>query len=475
MRSTVRIAIIGGGIAGAAAAHAVRKRLPDAAIVILEGSDRLGGMLSVVEIAGVAVDVGAEAILNLRPEGVALARAVGLADRVVHPAATTAGIWTRGAVRPMPPTVMGVPTGIAALAESGVISRRGLLRVRADVPRRAPRKDISVGDYVRSRVGSEIVDRLVEPLLGGIYAGHAAHLSLQAAAPQIAALASQGGSLVHAAAASKKQAERAASGKPEPVFAGLVGGVGQLPGAVVDAAGAQVRLKATVRELRRIDESGRWRLTVGPTAEPESVDVDAVIIAAPAAAAARLVAVTSPAAARQLRGIDYASMAIVTAAIAVNESVEGIAGSGFLVPPIDGRSIKAATYSSRKWGWLGEAAPGSLLVRTSIGRAGETALLQREDSELISLAMEDLSAAVGLRGPLIDAHVQRWGGALPQYNVGHVDRVDAIDAAIADVPGLEVCGAAYRGVGVPAVIATAQAAAGRVADHLRLAAGRAGQ
>lgn len=470
-----RVAIIGGGIGGAAAAHAVREQLPDAEIVILEAADRLGGKLSVLEIAGVTVDVGAEAILNRRPEGVALARAVGLAERVVHPAATTAGIWTRGAVRPMPPTVMGVPSDVAALAESGVISRRGLLRVRADVPRRAPRTDVSVGDYVRSRVGGEIVDRIVEPLLGGVYAGHASRLSLQAAAPQIAALAARGGTLVRAAAESRRQAEQSAVGVPEPVFAGLVGGVGQLPEAVAEAAGAHVRLKATVRELSRTGPSGRWRLTVGPTTQPETIEADAVIIATPAPAAGRLVAASSPPAARMLREIEYASMAIVTIAVGAGEPAHRMTGSGFLVPPVEGRSIKAATYSSRKWGWLDQAAPDVVLVRTSIGRAGETALLQREDGELISLAMEDLSAAVGLRGPLVDAHVQRWGGALPQYNVGHLERVDAIEASIADVPGLELCGAAYRGVGVPAVIATAQAAAGRVVDHLRRAAEHAGQ
>lgn len=457
-----KVAVVGAGIAGAAAAHALRRRLPQAELVVLEASDRVGGKLHRVELAGVTADVGAEAILARRPEALDLARDIGLADALTHPATTRAALWTRDALRPLPPSVLGVPADLSALEDSGVVSHGGVQRAREhhDEPLDG---DVSVGDFVTARLGAEIVDRLVEPLLGGVYAGHARALSLRAAAPQIAALADRGGSLVEAAAATVREA--AARPDPGPLFAGIEGGVGRLVPAALDASGAEVRLRATVRELQRT--ASGWRLLTGPTTDVRPLDVDAVILATPGPATARLLSGHAPVAADQLGAVEYASMAIVSLAVPAS-AISGVPdGSGFLVPPVDGRTIKAATLSSRKWGWLAEhAGPETVLLRASIGRAGEEALLQRPDEELVALAVSDLAEAIGLRGPLDDAHVQRWGGALPQYAVGHLERVRRIEESVAGVPGLAVCGAAYHGVGIPAVIATAAAAADRVADRL---------
>ncbi|MBK5217783.1 MAG: FAD-dependent oxidoreductase, partial [Propionibacteriales bacterium] len=250
-----------------------------------------------------------------------------------------------------------------------------------------------------------------------------------------------------------------------PVFAGLAGGVGQLPTAVAEASGATIHLNSTVRELERT-ESG-WRLVVGPTVAAEQVEVDAVIVATPGPATARLIATAAPTAAYGIGGIDYASMAIITLALPTGGFAQPLVGSGFLVPPVDGKAVKAATFSTNKWGWLADAAgPDLTLLRCSIGRAGEATLLHRDDPELIAAALGDLREAVGATGEPVDAHVQRWGGALPQYNVGHRDRVDAVTADVATVPGLELCGAAYAGVGIPAVIANAQGAAVRLLERL---------
>lgn len=422
-------------MAGLAAAHELAAGGAD--VVVLEGSSRIGGKLLLGEVGGLTLDLGAESILARRPEGLDLMHAAGLDDRVVNPRTSDAAIWTHGALRPMPPTVMGIPAsadlnGIAAIDPH-------VVDVSAD--------DVSVAEFVAARLGADVVNRLVEPLLGGVYAGHADQLSLQATAPQIAAL---GADLI--AGAAKARSEASASG---PVFAGLVGGIGQLPGAVAD--GIEVRLDSTVRAITRTTDG--WRLSVGPTTDVEVIDVDTVIVAAPAPAAARLLAEDAQDAAFALAAIDYASVAIVTYVFDDGPTFEG---SGFLVPPIDGTFIKAATVSSNKWGWVGDT--GRTVIRASVGRAGEATLLQSDDADITARALVDLRAAFGGLPDPIDSHVQRWGGGLPQYTVGHLDLVDTVERDIAGVRGLEVCGAAYRGVGIPAVIASGRAAARRLLD-----------
>lgn len=415
--------------------------------MVLETSDRVGGKLRQDEVGGITVDVGAESVLARRPEALDLMGDLGLSDAIEHPRTTSAAIWTRGALRTMPPTVMGVPADVDALVASGIVAGAPGPTV---VP--VPDHDVSVASFVAERLGREVVDRLIEPLLGGVYAGHADRLSLRATAPQVLAL---GADLVTGAA--RTLAERTVPAAP--VFFAPTGGVGTLPAAIVAASDIEVRTGTTVRAVERGDGGTGWRLTLGPTTAIEHLDVDAVVVATPAPAAARLLATVAPRAAFALAGIEYASMALVTFCL---EAAPPPAGSGFLVPPVDGTVIKGATFSSAKWQWTRDAAADRTIVRTSIGRAGETLLLQHDDATLGELAMADLRAAVGEVGRVVDTHVQRWGGALPQYDVGHLDLVETIDADVASVAGLEVCGAAYRGVGVPAVIATARAAAARL-------------
>jgi oxygen-dependent protoporphyrinogen oxidase len=313
-------------------------------------------------------------------------------------------------------------------------------------------EDVSVGDLVAARLGGEVVDRLVEPLLGGVYAGHARLLSARATVPQLAAWGSA--PMVEQAA----QALAAASG--EPVFAGIRGGLGRLPEAV--ASGFEVRVDSPVRLLRRVTDG--FAVVVGPTTAAEEVLADEVVLATPAAPSARLLSGVAHGAAEELAGIDYASMAIVTMAFRADDVPASLAsGSGFLVPPVDGKTIKAATFSFAKWDWVREAGQGDLLVlRTSVGRHREEAVLQISDDEVLAASLADLGAATGLRAQPVDHYVQRWGGALPQYAVGHLDRVARIRAAVARVPGLAVCGAAYDGVGIPAVISSARRAAARL-------------
>ena len=464
--ATRRVAVVGGGIAGLAAAAAVRRTAPEVEVVVLEAAPEIGGKLARTEVGGVLVDTGAESMLNRRPEAVGLARAVGLGERVVHPEALTASLWTRGAMRPMPRSVMGVPADPRGLAQSGVLSPAGLARVAMDAAlpeTRLDGEDVSVGWLVEERLGREVLDRLVEPLLGGVYAGHARELSARATVPQVVALLDRDRSLVVAAGAAVAEVV------DTPVFAGLVGGVGQLPAAVVAAAGLDVRTSTTVRGLVP-RPGGGWWLRVGPTRDEERLGFDGVVVAVPARPAARLLSSAAPGAAAELDRLDYASMAIVTLAF-LRRDFPATQGSGFLVPPVDGRAVKAATLSFAKWGWVraaGASAAGGdgdddvLVMRCSIGRHREEQVLQVDDAELVQTALEDLVDALGLTVRPVDWHVQRWGGALPQYAVGHLELVRRVRSAVAAVPGLAVCGAAYDGLGLPACIASANLAAAQV-------------
>jgi len=468
-----RVAVIGGGISGLVAAWHLAQSPDGPEVVLVDAADRPGGKLRSAEVAGTRVDVGAESMLARRPEAVALMGDVGLGERIVHPATTSAAVWSRGVLQPLPPgTLMGVPANPAAalgLLDADEIARAEQERDRPGEP---VGHDVSVGEYVAGRVGPAVVDRLVEPLLGGVYAGHAHHLSLQATVPALWQAAVAGESLTAAA----ERAASAAATNHGPVFAGLAGGVATLADRLhqrLVAQGVRVVSDTIVRELTRTDTG--WRLVSGPRPAPMTTDVEAVVLAVPATPASRLLSAHSPAAARELEAIDYASMAIVTVALP-RRGLPTLPGSGFLVPPVDGRTIKASTFTSNKWGWVAQTAPDLFFLRASIGRHGEEADLQRSDQELVAVALRELGEALGASLPRpVDTHVQRWGGALPQYAVGHVDRVARIQAAVADLPGLEVAGAAYEGVGIPACVASGARAAEAVLTRLRGRAGARGE
>jgi oxygen-dependent protoporphyrinogen oxidase len=276
--------------------------------------------------------------------------------------------------------------------------------------------------------------------------------------------------------------ETAAQQQTGTVFMGIDGGVGRLPLAVADAvraAGGEITTSVSVRQLQRRhgeeavaapprrDGDKRpqpaWEVVVDDhTGRTRSLSADAVVLAVPAPVAARLLAVESPAAASELATVEYASMALVTLAYRRQDVAVMPEGSGFLVPPVDGRTIKAATFSSQKWAWLTEgegADPELFVLRTSIGRFGDEEDLQREDVDLVAVSRHDLREAVGLAAEPVATRVTRWDRGLPQYPVGHLGRVARIRDQVAKLPGLRVCGALYDGVGIPACIAGAHAAA----------------
>lgn len=450
----VSIAIVGGGIAGLAAAWQLSNHADGIEVIVLEGSGTAGGKLRSAVVGGQSVDVGAESVLARRPEAVQLLRELGLPT--VHPDRVGASIWSRDALHPMPAgTLMGVPGKAADL--EGLLTEDELARV-ADEHSVSIDGDVAIGELIERALGSAVVDRLVEPLLGGVYAGHARELSARACMPALLTAADTGESLT---AVARRVSEASAARAGKPVFASIEGGLGQLPPVLVAALqerGVGIRLETPVTEIAA--EGSRWRLQTGGPVRDESLTVDAVLCAAPAAPTARLLRGVAPDAAAALAGIDYASMALVTYAFPSAKSAAFSGSSGFLVPPVDGRDIKASTFSSSKWPWLGQARPDLTFVRVSFGRHREVESLQLSDAHLAWGGLADLRRALPGQVPApVAAHVQRWGGGLPQYAVGHVERIAGVRESLAAYPTLALAGAAYDGVGIPACIGSARAAA----------------
>ena len=451
-----RIVVVGGGITGLATAWMLRhgpdasdRGLPDAAITLCEASDRLGGKIHTLDVDGRGLDVGADAFLNTRPEATRLARRLGLGGHLVAPATGQVWLWVRGQLRPLPGgTVLGAPADLGALARSGVLSPVALLRALAEplLPARPLVTDRSVGDLVADHYGRAVTDLLVEPLLGGVYAGRADRLSVTATAPPLAAAAAAGGSLW-------RHLRRRRSSRPsdEPVFYTLEGGLSGLVDRLVAGLDeVEVRTSTPVARLTRAD--GGWEVAL---ADGATVDADQVVLTVPAYAAADLVRDLAPAAAADLDAIEYASVGVITLAYP-RAAADHLDGSGMLVPPAEGRTVKAATWSSRKWPHLDD--PDRFLVRASVGRIDDPSALDLDDDALAARVDGELREAMGLTAPASTWRVTRWPRALPQYAVGHRDRVARIRTALADrAPGLHVAGAAYDGLGIAPCVAQAEA------------------
>ncbi|MBP2369212.1 protoporphyrinogen oxidase [Pseudonocardia parietis] len=461
-----RVAVVGGGISGLVAAHRLRTLLgASAEIVLLEQRDRLGGVLHTVDLAGMPFDVGAEAFLVRRPEMPALLAEIGLSSSLTHPTGATATIRAGGRTAGLPRgTLMGVPGRDAAL--DGVLSPAGMTSVAAERSRPLswePGADTALGGLLRERFGPEVVDRIADPLLGGVYAGRVDALGLRATVPALATALDDGApSLTEAASAGMAASGQQAGTLAGPVFGAVRGGYGEVIAALVAASSATVRTGVTVRELERRDAG--WRLVLGPVPEPETLDVDAVVLAVPAPALRRLLEPVVPVASAAAGRVELASSAVVALAYRASDVVDMPGTSGCLVAADEPLSVKGVTHASTKWAHLGE--DGLVRVRASTGRFGEQATLQVDDAELVARTRADLLTLDGIDAEPVAVHVQRWGGGLPQYGVGHGGIVAALEEAVAAEPGLAVAGAMLHGVGVPACVGTARAAAEQLAQAL---------
>lgn len=438
-----RIVIVGGGIAGLAAALRLRELADDrpVEIVVVDQADRLGGKLRTGRIAGGLVETGAEAFLMFGPAGESsaarLARRVGLGEALRHPAPVGAALAVQGALRPVPAgTLVGVPSDLAQL--KGLAEPATEADLDGGRPLLAPGEDIAVGELVRRRYGDEVVDLLVDPMLGGVYAGRADDLSLAATVPALHVAAQ----VEHTLAGAVRWALKAQRRPPgAPVFATIDGGMTRLVDAVASHAGATLRLGRPVRELAELE-------------------ADAIVLAVQARPAARLLDAVAPDAADLVGALDYASVALVTLALPAGTALPDL--SGFLVPAAgrQERLIKAATFFTTKWDHL-RRADGTVVLRASVGRYRETRPLQLTDADLIAGVRTELAELIntGLPEP-IEAAVTRWGGALPQYAPGHLDRIEAARAALP--PTTALAGAAFDGVGIAACVTSGEAAAEQI-------------
>lgn len=456
------VAIVGGGVSGLVAAYRLRRALgPDTRITVLEQSERLGGKLRTVDLDGVPTDVGAEAFVVRNPAAVRLVEELGLAEALTHPELSAATIHAAGATVGLPKrTFLGVPAGPDAVRD--VLSADAVARVaaEADLPpvRLAPGEDASVGELLTERMGREVVDHLVEPLLAGVYAGRADLLGLRATMPALVDALAETGSLTAAADSLLPSAPTT----PKPVFGALRGGMRVLIDELARQSGATVRTGVTVRGLARTATG--WRLELGSAPRPEFVDADAVVLAVPPPAARKLLADVSPAASAAYGRIELGSMAVVS--MVLPDDVVLPDASGVLLAVGERRrdgtpfTAKAFTYTSRKWGG---ARPR---LRASVGRVGEEHTIRRDQDALLADVLADLAELSGVDAKPVAWTVTKWGGGLPQYGVGHAATVAEIERAVEALPGLAVTGASFRGVGIPACVDAASAAAARVAAHL---------
>lgn len=452
---TRRVAVVGGGVTGLAAAHAIAVHPQAAAgaltVDLFESEERLGGKLRTSPFAGhPAIDEGPDAFLARLPWGTALAREVGLGEQLVAPSQGSAAVWW-GGLHPIPEgLVLGMPTGVVALARSRLLTWPGKLRAAIEplLPRTALAAD-SLGAFVRARFGDQVHERLVDPLVGSIYAADTDHFSLTAV-PQI-----------HGVAAARRSVLLAARKLPKPpadagpVFYAPREGMGTLAAATAEAAvaaGARLHPATPVGALER-DGSG-WRVDGEP--------FDAVVLACPAAVSGGLLADAAPEASAGMTAIPAADVAIVSLALHERDWPTALRGmSGYLVPKPQQQLVTAASFGSQKWPhWqMGD----TVIVRVSMGRDG-LAVLHRDDEQLVAAAVEETGHHLGLTLQPSHARVSRWAGAFPQYRPHHAARVAAIEGALPR--GVYLAGASYHGVGVPACIASARNAAARAVQSL---------
>jgi oxygen-dependent protoporphyrinogen oxidase len=462
-----RVVVIGGGISGLAAAWeftgGATPRPWAPAVTVLEASDRLGGPLRSGEIGERVVDLGPDGFLGRRPEAVDLCREMGLADALVPIAARGASVWARGRLRTLPEGhALGIPTRFWPTARSGIVGLRGSLGLARDavLPRpdvRGPIGDRAIGPLVSRKLGRRVIDTMVDPLIGGIHAGSVDDMSAAATFPPLLAAAQRRGGLMRALRA------EVPAPQPDgpPLFWALDGGMSSLVGALASglrSRGVDIRLDSPAVRLER-SSAGGWTVT----AAGQPIAADAVVLATPAPATATLLLPHDDEVAGLLDAIDYASVVLVTFRVGADDIPGTLSGTGFLVPrrsPHKGRepwAVTACTYLDRKWPHLERGQ--EVLLRASLGRVDDTRARDWGDEEVITRAWDDLCALMGVRGQPIEARVTRFVDAFPQYRVHHLLRTAGVESALARLGGVAVAGAAYRGVGIPACIASGRAAA----------------
>ncbi len=500
-----RVIIVGGGIAGLAAAYRLLKTAPDAQITLIESDNRLGGKVVTDRVDGFVIEGGPDTFLSYKPRGIGLCRELGLEDRLhgTNEKIHRTYVMRQGRLYDLPEGLTGlIPSRFGPMAKSRLISPWGKLRMGLDyfIPPKSPNGDESLAQFVERRLGRELYDRMIEPLMSGIYAGDGEQLSLGATFPQLRQTELEHGSLVKGMLAVKKKTahpstalrsahavsqseagRRTGWDAPKKKWAAFVTpetGLAEIVEALqAQLKGVDVRLNARVARVAAANEfaAGQRKPAEAGSHEAalyqvlldtgETLAADTVILATPAYVTAQLVGDLDPEMATALRGIPYASTVTLSVAYSLSDIPKPLNAYGYIIPRAEGRSILACTWTSTKFPH--RAPDGYGLIRAFIGRAGDDDVLARTDDELLQMVRAELRDVLGITAEPLLYRIFRWPQAMPQYTLGHLDRVAVIDRRLAEHPGLYVAGNAYRGIGLPDCIASGEAAATAALEHLQ--------
>ena len=460
------VVIIGGGISGLAAAYELTTR--GVSFVLLEASDRFGGLIHTAHVEGLTIESGADSMLAQKPAAIELCEALGLGPRLISTTPPrTAYIHARGALHRIPsPSIFGIPITHEAIDQYDLLSEAARVRLKQsfDIQPAPAARDESVADFFRRQFGNDTVSLIAEPLLGGIHAGDVEQLSIAAVAPQLVRAEAETGSVLrafHDRAA--PMTPSGTSGTPnEGAFRSLRGGMGELVKALLDRLpdGSTWTASPVIGVTR---SSGQWVVST----RGNTFAAAAVIVAAPAHAAARILASSLPALANLCADVPYVSTASVAMSWPRDHVPHPLAGTGFVVARQHSNlRITACSWVTSKW--AGRAPDEIVLLRAFVGGATDRDVVALSDAKLIDLVARDLASVHGITTPPASARVHRWIDAGAQHNVGHIERMRAIDRLAADEPGLFVTGSGFRSIGVPDCIADGRRIAAAAADYVKI-------
>ena len=469
---TKHVIVIGGGVSGLAAAHRLtelgRAGSLDLRVTLLEASDRLGGVIATEHADDLLIELGPDSYITDKPAALRLCERLGLADRLIAPQQGALKLYTvhRGALTPLPEGfLLMAPTRVGSVLRSPVFSWGGKLRMALEplVPRRVDDGDESLASFVRRRLGQEVLKRVAQPLIGGIYASDPEALSLAATMPRFPEMERTHGSVIIGTRRAQKRRAQATdeTGARWSLFVSIDGGMEMLVRRIEEALGVGVvRTGETVRALGWNPDTHQWRIATSRS----GFEADAVICTLPADAAAAAVTALDPELAAELTAIPFSSTATVNLAYLRSDIAHPLDGYGFVVPHVEHRKIMACTFSSVKY--AGRAPEEIALLRCFAGGALQAELLDQPDEALEAQVREDLESLLGISGAPTLCRTTRYADSMPQYNVGHLVRVERIEAKLRHFPTLALAGKSYRGVGIADCIAGGEMAAETLVERL---------
>lgn len=470
--SNVRtVAIVGGGISGLATAFALSERAAAAGLLIrctvLDAHSAWGGKIVTHRIGDLVTEAGPDSFLSNKPAGLQLVEKLGLTGQLINTNDTVkkASVYFGGRLRELPEGLVVITPGqIGPFLKSGLLTVGGLARMGLDLvmPAKRPEGDESLASFFRRRFGRQAFERMMEPLMAGIYAGDAEQMSLKATFPRFLELEQQYGSVIRGMMAARTQAR-----PTRTMFVSLKNGLEDLVTALIRRLtdqGVTLRKGLTVESLRvRSHQLGRWTYDV-MLHDGSALSVDSLVLATPAFVSAEFLRPLTPIASGLLDMIPYASTATIAMAYPASVIGGAVQGFGFVVPRVEQRDLIAATWTSLKWPH--RAPPDQLMVRCYVGGVGREAILQLDDQTLVSRVKSELRQICGVAAEPTYVEVNRWIKAMPQYQLGHVERLEQVEVALSRYGGLFLTGAAYRGVGIPDCIRDGASTADKVVRFL---------